>query len=321
MASFSRQFRGFYPVSISVALLCANVARAQAEPVKPLDKPAEPAPVVEEIKHEAQLNMTGFFSAGNVPSVSGKAAGYYQLRAFNHGVRVEAGAGATGLAQDVDKNPGNGFETPLERNVSTIATGKLRYDFFFLEDNTAYASFFGFHDSAANLGFRLRAEVGYRRYLFNKPKHTLSAELGAVYTADYAPMDGDSNNDGVVNTSDRMRFDDGGGSAGARLMVQYVNAVTDTLAFSQTAEVIPNFWPSLEAPYEVDRISQGADNKLGPLEATTFISTTTLTMNLQKDLAVALNLIVSYDNAAIARRNAYTNYDVTTGATLIYKLF
>lgn len=289
---------------------------------KPIEKAAAPpAEKPEEITHEAQANLAAFFAAGNVSSLTGKLGGYYQLRAFMHGVRVEGGGGITGQATDPDGDPSNNFQVPLDKNINTLLSGKLRYDFFFTNENSAYTSIYGLHDSAANLASRFRAELGYRRFIFNEKKHALSAELGAVYTVDQAPFDGDTNGDGESNLDDEVRFEENGGSVGARLLLSYTNALSDNLAFTQTLELIPNIWPELEAPYEQARVDAGGDNLVGIGEATTFVSTTAVTLAFSQNLAIGVNLGFVYDNAAISRRNAYTNYDVMTSAVLAYKFF
>jgi hypothetical protein len=280
---------------------------------------------VEELKpditHEAQASLAGFFSAGNVSSLSGKAEGYYQLRAWAHGVRVELGAGMTGLASDTDQDPATGFEQPFDENLNSFANARLRYDFFFTNENTAYSSFFATHDSAAKLLVRMRAEVGYRRYLFNEKKHALSAELGAVYTVDNAPFDDDTNGDGETSLADKTRFEDNGGSIGARLMLQYTNALSEELAFTQMFEIVSNLWPELEAPYEQLRVNPSADNRIGIGEATTLLSKTSMSVMPAENLSIGFHLGIAYDNAAIVRRNTYANYDVTTSVTLAYKFF
>ena len=328
MKSSSRVIR-FGTVAIvgcAVAALATPARAADAIPVegkdaKPAEKAAAPVEVKADVTHEAQASLGGFFAAGNTSSLAAKADGYYQLRAFQHGVRVEAGGGLSGVAVDSDGSPATGFELPLDKNINTLLNGKLRYDYFFTEDDTGYSALFGLHDSAAKLAARLRAEVGYRRFIFNKPKHALSVEVGAVYTVERAPYDGDTNGDGKIDLSDDVRFEKTGGSAGARLMVAYVNAISDNLALSQSIEVIPNLWPELEAPYEQARIDSAANNKLGIGEATTCAATTALSMTPAKNLAVSFLLGVGYDFGAVARRNAYTNYDVNTSVALSYKLF
>lgn len=312
---------GLAAIALSSIVRAADATPVEAKDVKPVEKAAAPVEVKADISHEAQASLGGFFAAGNTSSLAGKADGFYQLRAFAHSVRVEAGGGLAGTAVDTDGKPATGFELPLDKNINTLANGKLRYDYFFTDDDTAYVSMFGLHDSAANLSARLRAEVGYRRFIFNKPKHTLSIELGAVYTAERAPYDGDTNADGRINLSDDVRFEKNFGSAGARLMVAYVNAISDSLALSQTVAVIPNLWPELEAPYEQARIDPAANNKLGIGEATTCSATTALTMNPAKNLSIAFLLGVGYDFAAVARRDAYTNYDINTSIAIGYKFF
>ena len=105
---------------------------------------------------------------------------------------------------------------------------------------SVYASGFAFHDSAANLLMRLRADAGYRHYFFNVDKHALSGELGAVYTIDNAPFDSiDSNRDGKVSVwGDETRFEDSGGVFGARLALAYSNemCIRDSVG-------LPGFWP------------------------------------------------------------------------------
>jgi len=314
------------PLASLGALLLAlsTPAQAQDEPpkFKPKEQAADPtAPAPAEITHEAQASLAGFFAAGNVSSLAGKAEGYYQLRAWDHGARVEAGGGLSGVAVNTDEDPATGFELPLDKNINTLLTGKVRYDYFITNEDTAYTSLFALHDSAANLFARSRAEVGYRRFLFNQNKHALAAELGAVYTIENAPFDGDTNGDGQTNLEDDLRFEDNGGSVGARVMVAYSNGLSDHLAFNQMFEVVSNLWPEIEAPYEQARIDADADNMVGIGEATTFASKTALTVNPADNLSFSFMVGVAYDNAAIARRNTYTNYDVTTSLTLSYKFF
>ncbi len=303
------------------ALLTAPALAAE-ELAKPTEKAgAQPVKEPEKVTHEAQASLAGLFATGNINSLAGKATAHYQLRAWQHGLRVEGLGGLTGLAENSDGVNSNGFETPLDQNIDSAAAGKLRYDYFFSELDSGYTSVFGGHDSAANLGFRFRGEAGYRRYFFNQKKHALSAELGAVYVIDQAPFDGDTNSDGEVNLSDKLRFEENNGSIGARLMLGYVNALSEDLAFTQQLEVITNLWPELEAPYEQARVDAGADNKIGIGEATTLASKTSLGFALSKDLALSVNLDVLYDFAAIARRDAMTNHDISTSLALTYKLF
>ncbi|MBN2362476.1 MAG: DUF481 domain-containing protein [Deltaproteobacteria bacterium] len=308
-------------LAVSRAAAAAETVPVEVKVAKPTEKAAAQVEVKADVTHEAQASLGGFFAAGNTSSLAGKADGFYQLRAFRHGLRVEAGGGLAGIAVDTDGNPATGYEIPLDKNINTLLNGKLRYDFFFTEEDTGYASVFGLHDSAAKLATRIRAEAGYRRFIFHQDKHALSIELGAVYTIERAPYDGDTNADGKIDLGDDVRFEKSGGSAGTRLMLAYVNALSENLALSQSFEVIPNLWPELEAPYERARVDTGADDKLGIAEATTCAATTALTLNPAKNLALSFLLGVGYDFGAVARRNAYTNYDVNTSIAVSYKFF
>ncbi|MFH1809217.1 MAG: DUF481 domain-containing protein [Pseudomonadota bacterium] len=298
----------------------ATAAPADAK-AKPTEKAQDPAQPADQLSHESQVSLAAFFTAGNVSSLAGKLGGYYQLRYSVHGLRVEGGGGVTGIAQDTNGDLTDGFEVPLDKNFNTLGSGKLRYDFFITESDSAYTSALAVHDSAANLELRMRAELGYRRLFLHEKKHALTAELGAVYTIDRAPFDGDTNGDGKTTLADTSRFEDTNGVGGARVLVSYTNALSDNLAFIQTLEVVTNIWPDVEAPFEQSRVDAAGDNKLGPFEATTFASSSAVNLSMSQNLAVGFNLTFLWDNAAIARRNAYQNYDVATNLVLAYKFF
>ena len=331
-------------------LLAASVAaQTPTEAAKVAkDKPQETAAALPKDEktgttHEAQGQLGTLLNAGNVLGASGKLGAFYAFRAGDHGVRVDLGLGLAALTADADLDPSNGFTHinpdgttreagPLD-NINTMANARVRYDWFLGDIGSVYASGFAFHDSAANLLMRLRADAGYRHYFFNVDKHALSGELGAVYTIDNAPFDSiDSNRDGKVSVwGDETRFEDSGGVFGARLALAYSNALLDNVTFTQMVEVVPNIFPDVEAPFEAGnptsippvpaRIDPNGDNKLGFGEATIAASTTQLTVNLMTNLAVSVNLTLGYDNGAIARRNAYANYDVATSIQLAYKFF
>jgi len=318
------------------------------------EKPQEaaaviPAEIKPDLVQEAQGSVGTLFNGGNVQGASGKLGGFYGFRYLNHGVRADLGLGLQALAVDEDADPSNGFtkingdgtlaEASLADNVNTSGFGKIRYDYFFGDVGSVYAAGLAFHDSAANLLLRMRADVGYRHYFFNVPKHQLSGEVGGVYTLDNAiftndpndPLAADTNGDGKVYVwDDETQFEKSGGVIGARLALAYSNAILDNVMFTQTVEVIPNisFGPNIpvvgnvDAPFEQARSDNNqGDNQLGLGEATIANAVTQLSVNLMSNLSIGLNLTLSYDNGAISRRNAYTNYDVATAIQLGYKFF
>jgi hypothetical protein len=148
--------------------------------------------------------------------------------------------------------------------------------------------------------------------------------VGLVLTADNAPFDGDTNHDGQISVADDTRFEDSGGTLGARVMLGYTNALMDNLSYTSTLEVVPNLFPDVEAPFESARTGAGdqtLDNKLGLGEATVAVWNHTLTANVSQQLGIGFALTLAYDNGAIARRNAYTNHDLAASLQLTYKLF
>lgn len=272
---------------------------------------------------EAQATAGALFNDGNVSSIAGRLGAYWQLRLGDHGVRAEIGGGIASIAQDANLDPADGFDLPLgdpDNRLNTTFMTRLRYDYFLSQDDSLYGAGFIFHDSAANLVARLRADVGYRHFFFQVDKHAFAGEVGAVYTNDSTPI-GDTNDDGITDVNDTSAFEASGGTYGARVAVAYTNAVLDNVQFSTTAEVVPNLFPDVDAPFEQTRVDSKGDNKLGLGEATIFTWTNTLTFTVTEALNVGLSVNVLYDNGAVVRRNAYTNHDVSASFQLGYKLF
>jgi hypothetical protein len=335
-----------------VAVVAAGAARAQT-PTAVVDvkkeKPQEAAAAIPtEIKadfvQEGQGSLGSIFNAGNVQGAAGRVGAFYGFRFLNHGVRFDLGLGLAALAVDGDGDPANGFskvdgtgevvgEASLADNVNTNGFAKVRYDYFLGDVGSIYAAGLFFHDSAVNLLMRTRADVGYRHFFFNVPKHSFSGEIGAVYTLDngiFSTVGADTNRDGKVYVwGDDTQFEASGGVLGARLAGAYSNALLDNVTFTQLVEVIPNvsFGPDIpvvgdvDAPFESGRNNGEGDNRLGLGEATIVNAVTQLTVNLNTNMSVGVNLNLVYDNGAIARRNAYTNHDVAMAVQLGYKFF
>lgn len=319
----------FIFVVTALAMLAASAALGQTPPdatkvdkSKPQEAAAAPAAPVLEFTQEAQATVGLLFNDGNTSAAAGRADAYYQMKYLVHGIRVDVTGGLTSVAQDPDEDAANGFGLPLfdsKNKANTTAGVRLRYDFFLTPDDSIYASGFVFHDSAANLLLRLRADVGYRHFFFNVPKHMLSGEVGIVYTIDDAPVGTDDNRDGIVDIADHTKLEDTG-TFGGRVALAYTNALSDSISYTTTLEVIPNLFPDVAAPFESARFGAG-DNKLGFGEATVAAWTNTLTVNVNKSLGIGVNLTVLYDNGAIARRNTYANHDIAASFQLTYKLF
>lgn len=335
---------------LAVSSLVASAASAQtptdaAAVVK--EKPQEtaaaiPAEVKPDWVQEAQGSIGALANTGNVESGALKLGGFYAVRYLQHGVRFDIGSGVVALNSDADGDPSNGFSkivdgdavpaSPLD-NINTNAFGKVRYDYFLGDFGSVYGAGLVFHDSAVNLLARSRADVGYRHYLFNVPKHVLSAEVGGVYTIDnaiFAVENADTNQDGKVSVwGDKTEFESTGGVVGARAALSYSNALLENVTFTQTLEIIPNLsfgsgvpvFGNVAAPFEQTRNNGAGDNELGLGEATIANANSQLTVSLMQNLAISASLTLGYDNGAIARRNAFTNHDVATSVSLSYKFF
>jgi hypothetical protein len=337
-------------LALSMTGACAANAQtptavADVKKEKPQEAAAAiPAEVKPDLVQEAQGSVGSIFNAGNVQGATGRVGGFYGFRYLNHGLRFDVGAGLAALAADGDGDPSNGFtkvdaegnvvgEADLTDNFNTSGFARARYDYFLGDIGSIYAAGLFFHDSAVNLMARSRADVGYRHYFFNVPKHSFSGEVGVVYTIDnaiFATEGADTNNDGRVFVwGDATGFEKSGGVVGARLAVAYANALMDNVTFTQNLELIPNVsfgedipvFGDVDAPFEAARNSGAGDNRLGLGEATIVNAVSALTVNVSSNLAIGMNLNIVYDNGAIARRNAYTNHDIALSANLGYKFF
>jgi hypothetical protein len=296
-----------------VPVLLLVRVNALAQPVlKPAETAAAPAAAPSPLTHENQVNLAGVFSGGNVNMVSGKGNGYDQLKFLRHALPFHATAGVSGQAVDSDKDPATGFRTALQDNLATWLNGRMRYDFFLSENDTLHASYFLGHDAATNFTQRNRIEAGYRRFIFQQPKESLSVETGLVYSLDFAPMAGDTDGDGRVNVfKGRSRLEKTGGTVEGRLLVSYSLALSDVVQLQQTVDVFPNLFPEVEAPFESARVNPAADNKLGLLEASAITSLTQVNVAPSKNITAGMALAFVCDSGAIARRNAYSNADIS----------
>lgn len=320
-----------HAIAIVLVVFASAAVRAQTPTdVSKVDKDrpqetaaAPPAAPVDKFTQEAQATLGGLFNEGNTQALAGKVSGFWQMKYLVHGVRFELGGGIAEIAQDPDGDPANGFGVPLfdKKNIAnTTANALARYDYFLTPNDSVFAAGLAFHDSAANLLVRLRADVGYRHFIFNKPKHALSYEVGAVYTTDDAPLGTDDNGDGRVDISDRTAFEKDGGTYAVRFAAAYTNAITSAVAYTGNFEIIPNVFPDVDAPFQQARTGVG-HNKLGLGRASIVDTNHTITVNISSQLAIGATLTYAYDDGAIVRRNAYTNYDLATTLQLTYKFF
>jgi hypothetical protein len=285
--------------------------------------PAPPA-------HEAEATFGFLWNSGNVAGAAGRLGAYGVLRAGMHAWRLDLGLGVAAYAVDADGNPANGFSridadgdvvvaTPLDA-LNTTALLRARYDLFVDENDSIFVAPQVVHDSAVNLRLRLRGDVGWRHFFFSAGGHALSAEAGLSWSLDdaiFAVDDADTNGDGRVSVwGDATSWEETGGVLGARLALAYDHAVREDVVFHQTLEVIPNLSfgrgvlvvGDVAAPFGPARAG-GADHlRFG--EATLVNAVSSLVLRFGPAVSLGVNLAVSWDNGAIARRNAMTNHDV-----------
>jgi hypothetical protein len=309
---------------------------APPSPPTPAAEPAPPPPPTGPEATTGEATLGVLLNAGNVAGAAGRLGAFVTTRTGPHALRLDVALGIAAYAVDADANPTNGFSridaggavvaaSPLDA-INTTALARLRYDLFIDDDDSVFAAPLVLHDSAMNLRLRVRTDVGWRHFFFAGAAQALSAEFGASWSIDnaiFAVDDADTNGDGRVSVwGDQTAWEETGGVLAARVAAAYDLTLGDGVAFHQTVEVIPNlsFGPDLlvvgdvAAPYAPARTG-GADD-LGFAEATIVNAVSSLVLRLGATTSLGVNLAVLWDNGAVARRNAMTNYDVALALQL-----
>ena len=119
--------------------------------------------------------------SGNAESFGGSIAGNVSYRhKFD-----EFGFGATrGLRRLLNQRGSRVAPSPATTLSAQKLVGQLRYDRFFDEDDSMYASFQAMGDKLAGIAYRLEPQIGYAHKFLADKQQTIRGEIGLDYMYD-----------------------------------------------------------------------------------------------------------------------------------------
>jgi putative salt-induced outer membrane protein YdiY len=266
---------------IVALVLCAALPALAADPTYEYKDPTAVPPPPPVVKTSWKANMTFglVYVDGNAQSLGMSGTGLLSARRGNNEWTL-TGGGAYVLS-GVSKY---GMGGPVTDTTNSAANWfvKGRYDRYFLEKNTVYASLQGTGDRPAGFIYRVEPQVGYARLFVKTPHQLLRAEIGYDYTFEHrvlqpmgAPRDVDYHS--------------------GRLFAYYENKFTPYASFSEGLELLEAF---------------------NHTEAFRLNSITTLSSSIYKNVALKVNFTLHFNNDP-ALRSTPTNIDPLTGMIFV----
>lgn len=267
--------------SIVAALaLCIALPAFAGDPkyeYKDPTNPTPPQPTTGHISWKANMTFGLVYVAGNAESLGLSGTGLVSARRYNNEWTL-SGGGAYVLS-GVSKYGMGGPVT--DEQVSAENWGvKGRYDRYFFEKNTVYASFQSTGDKPAGFIYRLEPQVGYARLLFKSSHQLLRAEIGYDYTYEHRVIQPP----GVDRNIDYHS---------GRLFGYYENKFTQYASFSEGLELLEAF------------------NHLAGFRLN---SVTSLSSQIYKNIALKVNFTLHFNNDPALRP---VNTDPTTGLPFV----
>jgi len=265
------------PILVAL-LLCAAAlpARAADEPkYEYKDVAAPPPPPVVKTSWKANMTFGLVYVDGNAHSLGLSGTGLLSARRWNNEWSL-TGGGAY-VVSGVSKY---GMGGPLTDTTNSAANWfvKGRYDRYFLDKNTVFASLQGSGDRPAGFIYRIEPQVGYARLFFRSAHQLFRGEIGYDYTFEHR----------VLQPMGAQRdFDYHSG----RLFVYYENKFTPFASFTEGLEMLEAF---------------------NHLEAFRLNSITTLSSTIYKNVALKLNFTLHYNNFPALRPTPTSGIDPST---------
>jgi putative salt-induced outer membrane protein YdiY len=267
---------------VFAAVLCAALPAFAADPTYEYKDPtlALPPPLLVKTSWKANMSFGLVFVGGNAQSLGMSGTGLVSARRRDNEWTL-TGGGAYVLS-GVSKY---GMGGPITDTTNSAANWlvKGRYDRYFFEKNTVYASFQSSGDRPAGYIYRLEPQVGYARLFFKSARQLVRGELGYDYTFEHRvlpPMGGERD----------IQYHSG------RLLLYYENKFTHYAAFTEGVELLEAF--NHTRAFRVNSI-------------------TTLSSQIYKNVSMKANFTLHFNNDP-ALRPAPTEIDPATG--LVYVL-
>jgi putative salt-induced outer membrane protein YdiY len=255
--TFGRTVKVALIVLVVVAAL-ATSARAgdpkweyRAVPDKPPEKPLH-------LKANASAGLV--WAAGNSQSLGFSGNGLFQLKYYNN--QWEAFGQGAYVATGVSKYGAGG---PITGSTTSTQMWlwRARYDRFFLERNTVFASFQMSGDRPAGYWWRIEPQAGYARLFFQSIHQLLKGEVGYDYTLEHRA--------GVLPAGSPRNVE----FHSLRLYGYYENKFTPYASFTEGCELL---WA------------------LNDLDSVRVNSLTSLSSTISKRVALKLNFTVKFNN-------------------------
>jgi len=250
-------------VAVLALLACSSLAnRARADDpkfdyaAKPEIKEGEP----EELwKANVQFGLT--WLSGNADSIGFTGTGLVAYRSHDDQIQLFGnGAYGKGGTSSVPGGPIDGHVV-----IADNWLGRLRYDRYFAEVNSVFASYQMNGDQLAGLDYRIEPQIGYARLLVNEKEQKFRGEIGYDFSYERYLA-------GVV--PDSATFNS------VRLFFYYENQFTPLASFSEGLEGLAAF----------NDASHWRVNSL-----------TSLSSTIAKNYALKLNLTINYNHDPPAR--------------------
>jgi putative salt-induced outer membrane protein YdiY len=205
---------------------------------------------------KANLQLGFSWVAGNAESLGITGSGLVGWKRYNNQLELFVqGAYARAGTTSVKGGPVDGHDT-----VAASWLWRLRYDRYFLEKNTVFASYQMNGDLIAGILYRVEPQVGFARIFFLSPHQQFRGELGYDYSFEHYLA-------GSVPLT--ANFHSG------RLFFYYENKFTPYASFSEGLEL-------LEAFNKLDRFRLN--------------SLTSLSSTLSKRVALKINYTIRFNN-------------------------
>jgi putative salt-induced outer membrane protein YdiY len=167
--------------AVAIVALLTTTAFAQKYEYQDISKPPPAVDVKKPTIWKASLTLGVIWLSGNTESVGMNATGAFSVKHWNNEVGLNV-AGAFVYAGLSPYGPGG----PVSDDDRQLAAGnwlvKARYDRYFKEKNTFFASIQFDGNTFAGYDHRIEPQVGYARIFFQSPRQLFRGEIGYDYT-------------------------------------------------------------------------------------------------------------------------------------------
>ena len=245
--------------AFAVALALAAPARAE-DPKYEYQDLTKP-PTVDQVKPtvwKANMSLGLVWLAGNAQSLGFSGSALVGVKHYNNQVELSGGG-----AYVTTKTSRYGTGGPLTDEKTSAENWLIRgrYDRYFKEKNTVFASFQASGDKPAGYVYRIEPQVGYARLFFKSVHQLFRGELGYDYTYEHRPFGVDPRN---------IDYHSG------RLFLFYENKFTAYATFSEGLELLEAF---------------------NHLDSFRLNSLTSLSSQIYKNISLKLNFTLMFNNA------------------------